>query len=216
MSLRIETLEKEKEELLARLNGGGGANAGMFSHAGSSSMMASGSSGPSPPNHLPVGPTLVPKPVQLDAFQGGLALNAHGELRFYVRTVSLSPSLFSSSSISRTNCRARQALTVPYSPTQPAYSTLPPPSKRSEPSPSRARRSRPPRPPNQHSRDDRRNSRLTSRSSCCAWRLSFVLPIVRFPSGKKGGRKGADRRCTIIDNIVPERPFFADLQVGRR
>lgn len=44
------------------------------------SAMASGSG---------IGPHPLPRPAPgLDAFQGGLALNAHGELRFYVRSFS--------------------------------------------------------------------------------------------------------------------------------
>lgn len=99
LQLRIDTLESQLAAALSSNtntnnhtpsgtltpNGGGG---GQLLPNGAT-LMASGTLA-FPPGTFN-GPQLAPRPVQLDAFQGGLALNAHGELRFYVGASSAPP-----------------------------------------------------------------------------------------------------------------------------
>ncbi|KAK4700541.1 hypothetical protein P7C70_g5706, partial [Phenoliferia sp. Uapishka_3] len=129
MQLRIDTLEKELEAITSARSG---AATGTHTPSGTHH------SAPIPHNlHISREPSLLPKHTPLDAFQGGLALNAHGELRFYgptssYRSVLADESSGGSTPFSPANFDAIRAFSltrapVPYSmPAEPALPQRPP------------------------------------------------------------------------------------------
>lgn len=122
MQLRIETLEARLQSLTGSVDtgsemitgdAGGSSSGGMATGFGGGDDKA----GPSWASTAPI-PVMAPpeEPTAgLDTFQGGLAVNAHGELRFYVRPSSSFPYDSSHSSI----CRVRRRRIAPFSPTRP-------------------------------------------------------------------------------------------------
>ncbi|ORY50689.1 hypothetical protein BCR35DRAFT_356107 [Leucosporidium creatinivorum] len=106
LQLRIDTLESQLAAALASNTSAAGPSgtvtpSGTHQLPNGATLMASGSLS-FPPGTFN-GPQLAPRPVQLDAFQGGLALNAHGELRFYGPTSSYRAVLSSTSSATPTS-----------------------------------------------------------------------------------------------------------------